>query len=599
MRKIFFFLLFAISPLLANAAVDYTVSIQGIENETLLTLIEKASDLYRLQASPPSTRSALKRRAENDLANIVNALRSQALYNARVQFEYNFISKPAHLTIHIEPGSPYPLTDVQITSIDQSHLSILNTICLEDLGVILPQTATPKFIRQIESSLIRFLDESGYPYAKIVKNEVIADQKTRTVKSLIRIDIGMQMTFGPITIEGSCKVKRCYIEKKIRWCPGELYCPSKITCTQKALESSLLFTGVEIVLPEVPPENGILPVTIQLQEARYRSIGLGINYTTQRGPGISANWENRNLLGSGEVLDIRAGIWDEEYFGSISLVQPEFPNLCETLIWTGEIRREETVGYTADYALLSLLAQRSYNPYMHISYGLTYKHLKDSNIHEESSNGDQILIKKEEFELLKFPYIFHWQYVNDTLNPTCGCNVRFEAVPSYQFLGHEFTYATNILTTSFYVPLSSFNERILAFRMVLGSIPGPSRHTIPRSELFDAGTDTLLRGYRYKTVSPLDNQGEPTGGRSMLIYTSEFRTRFSQDFGLVFFHDMGNVYAEPYPQPYKKFLHSVGIGLRYFTVVAPIRIDFAIPLNFRKEIDRSHYQVYFSLGQSF
>src|SRR5262249_24319271 len=101
------------------------------------------------------------------------------------------------------------------------------------------------------------------------------------------------------------------------------------------------------------------------------------------------------------------------------------------------------------------------------------------------------------------------------------------------------------------------------------------------------------------TVSPLDNDHDPTGGRSMLISSLEIRTRWTKDFGSVLFFDFGNVYSYTIPDLQEKMLTSVGICIRYYTLVAPIRLDIAIPLTPRRHVDNQHYQIYFSVGQAF
>ena len=42
---------------------------------------------------------------------------------------------------------------------------------------------------------------------------------------------------------------------------------------------------------------------------------------------------------------------------------------------------------------------------------------------------------------------------------------------------------------------------------------------------------------------------------------------------------------------------GAGIGLRYFTPVGPLRLDFGVPLD--KISGEKNYQIYISLGQSF
>ena len=43
--------------------------------------------------------------------------------------------------------------------------------------------------------------------------------------------------------------------------------------------------------------------------------------------------------------------------------------------------------------------------------------------------------------------------------------------------------------------------------------------------------------------------------------------------------------------------YSVGLGLRYYTAIGPLRVDFAVPLN--PGPDDGDYGIYVSLGQAF
>lgn len=84
----------------------------------------------------------------------------------------------------------------------------------------------------------------------------------------------------------------------------------------------------------------------------------------------------------------------------------------------------------------------------------------------------------------------------------------------------------------------------------------------------------------------------------MMIFSMEPRFRIGENFGCVFFYDIGNVYKGSIPEFNKKQLQSIGTGLRYHTPIGPLRLDFAFPLNRRKDLD-GPVQVYFSVGQAF
>ena len=122
-------------------------------------------------------------------------------------------------------------------------------------------------------------------------------------------------------------------------------------------------------------------------------------------------------------------------------------------------------------------------------------------------------------------------------------------------------------------------------------------NSVPLSKRFLGGSEQELRGYRYRTVSPL-KEGKPQGGRSAVYFTVETRFRVSKKVGLVPFFDLGNVYNSIFPKIRGKWYKSTGLGLRYFSFMGPFRLDFAIPLDRRKGIDPL-YRILVSIGQTF
>ena len=69
-------------------------------------------------------------------------------------------------------------------------------------------------------------------------------------------------------------------------------------------------------------------------------------------------------------------------------------------------------------------------------------------------------------------------------------------------------------------------------------------------------------------------------------------------FGLVSFIDGGNVYNPILPDFSEQLRWAAGIGVRYYTVIGPVRFDVAFPLNPRSDVD-DPFQFYVSLGQAF
>ncbi len=151
---------------------------------------------------------------------------------------------------------------------------------------------------------------------------------------------------------------------------------------------------------------------------------------------------------------------------------------------------------------------------------------------------------------------------------------------------------------SAYYALDSDSRFVLAGRTKIGSAIGEPTDKIPANKRFYAGGGGSIRGYDFQSVGPLDADNDPLGGRSLLEVGAELRIRATESIGLVPFVDGGTVYDSPYPDFEEAFRWAAGVGVRYFTGFGPIRLDIALPLDKRKDVD-DDFQLYISFGQAF
>jgi len=177
----------------------------------------------------------------------------------------------------------------------------------------------------------------------------------------------------------------------------------------------------------------------------------------------------------------------------------------------------------------------------------------------------------------------------------------------------------------------------------------PSTAIIPLAERFFTGGGNSHRGFGLNQAGPRDpTTGFPLGGSALFLNNVELRfppatLPFVQDnISFALFEDAGNVFTDgrtmldnllrwrqkspqlclqqaTYAQcDYSYISHAVGIGVRYKTPIGPVRFDFGYNVNppafpsFQTVTNNqgektstfvpqhaSHFNVYFSIGQSF
>jgi translocation and assembly module TamA len=115
---------------------------------------------------------------------------------------------------------------------------------------------------------------------------------------------------------------------------------------------------------------------------------------------------------------------------------------------------------------------------------------------------------------------------------------------------------------------------------------------IPVSLRFFAGGDHSVRGYDYQSLGPADNNGMVIGGRHLLAGSVEVERAIGEDWGVAAFYDAGNSFNG---FSGLRLFQGVGIGVRYYTVVGPVRLDVARQIR----VDDPSFRFHVSMGIEF
>jgi translocation and assembly module TamA len=202
-------------------------------------------------------------------------------------------------------------------------------------------------------------------------------------------------------------------------------------------------------------------------------------------------------------------------------------------------------------------------------------------------------------------------------DPTHGMRNSVGFTPTHSIGNPSATYLISDLKLATYFDVGRWwgaqnGRSVLALRGLAGLAQGASASSLPPDQRFYAGGSGTIRGYEYQSVGPLFANGLPTGGTSLLAGTAEFRQRIGKNFGLALFTDSGKLTSNMAGAP-DIFRVGVGLGLRYYTPIGPVRLDFAVPLPARnpplpilengklvsQQFDEPRFQIYIGLGQAF
>jgi len=585
-KKIIIFFLFI--PIYVFS-LEYDVKFSGLKDKAAIKAISRISNLIVLQKRAPKTINALIFRANNDKPQILKVLHSYGYYDAKITIDIEEEKDKVMVWVFISPGARYTIKDVKIYSdcISKKELSVCDLPLLE-LGIPIKSPLIAQKIFNAQNRLTFLLSTCGYPLAKVLSRDVKIDLTEKNATIEWCVDPGSFSKFGPIRINGLQDIKPLFIDKKIKWQVGNTYDNRKVIETQNNLLRTNLFSSVAILHDDDIKENNMLPMHMKLVEALHKYVTAGISYATIDGFGVSLGWANRNFRSVGELLAIDANIAQRMFLGVATYKKHDFVLPDQDYVLRFEASREKIPrAYLAFNYSMTNRIDKKFSKKFEGSFGATVEY---DEITHSANNGN--------FFLFSLPLFVKYTTANNLLNPTSGYTIIYRASPFKNVLNRAKYFFKETLTVNYYHPIVNSKFLILALRAQLGSIVGASVYNIPLTRLYLGGSDDDLRGYKYRTVSPLNYKNEPIGGRSALYLSIEPRIRLTQSIGLVPFTDLGIVSLDKFLDFRQKWVKSIGLGFRYYSFFGPIRLDIGFPLDRRKAID-SRYKIYVSIGQTF
>ncbi len=574
-------------PDAAAPALRYEVAIEGVDDAALRQLLEGVSETKRLIDRPPPSLARLRRRAEDDRANLLRVLRSEGYYRGDVTVGMDSSARPIKVTFQVDLGPLYRLQSVGIEI--EPPDPALAVPSPEDIGLKLGEPAAAQTILDAEKALLDRVLAQGYALAAVSPRRAVVDHDTEGMDLTLRLNPGPLTRFGPVSIVGLDTVEEDFAAKRLDWREGQLITPERLAEARTSLRETGLFSTVRIALGNTPDKDGRVPVTVDLTERKQRSVGLGVRYRTDEGPGGNASWEHRNLFGRGESFKAEL---DGSFIGAYLLGafrKPDFGRRNQALLADTKLAYDDTDAFKSKSARGRVGLERQLGEGMKVSAGLSFlgQEVEDKATDEGS----------ETFGLLSLPARFEWDRSNDLLDPSKGGRLRLENEPFVDVIGNGLLFNKARVDYSHYVEVLSEPQVVLAGRTAVGSLVGESRSDIPANLRFYAGGGGSVRGFGYQLAGQLNDDDDPIGGRSLLELSGEVRVRVTESIGVVAFVDAGTVYSSTVPDFSETLRVGAGPGLRYFSPIGPLRLDVGFPLNPRNSDDS--WQLYISIGQAF
>lgn len=435
----------------------------------------------------------------------------------------------------------------------------------------------------------------GHAKAAVEDQKTTADFRSHTVDNWIYLHPGPVVTFGPLTIEGYQRMKLSRLVKIADFPTGKQFDPDELDAVIRRLHRTGVFKSVTLTEDKTLGPGNTLGYHLGLVEEKKRRMGAGAEWSTADGAALTAYWMHRNLFGGAERLKIDGAIsgiagtsGGIDYALGVRLDRPATFSRDTTAFVESRIERLDESDYTADKASFSFGLSREFSPQLTVTAGLGYE---ASDVRDQSG--------KRHYRLVTGPATLVWDRRDKPLDAAHGFYLGATATP---FVGLGSTGSGAQLTADgrVYKGLGADDRLVLAARVQMGTVVGPSLLSTPRDYLFYSGGGGTVRGQPYQSlgVNVLRVRATQvrTGGMSFAAASAEARAKVTGNIGAVAFADVGYVSAQDFFGGPDGWHGGAGVGVRYGTPIGPVRLDVAAPVGGHTG---NGIQVYLGIGQAF
>jgi outer membrane protein assembly factor BamA/autotransporter translocation and assembly factor TamB len=499
-----------------------------------------------------------------------------------------------HITVPIEEGAPAVVADVRFSGATLPA-DELRTLAAIPTGEPYDPVAAGDAVRRLRE---RYL---GLGYAAVRITPTVATSG-KDLALDFRVTEGARAVVGPVVIKGLRRTRESLVRGQIDLQPGEPLDPRRLAELERRLRDLGVFSRAVVTASEGTPAT----ITIDLEEDARYGLAYDLRYE-QGGTGASAlvDGELRNLFGRGVVLSSRIRAGREIREGRLAFHVPSIflPALGRAGDLTAAIfRRDERLtiareivpGEIPPQTFQDVRFEQGFNLHQTVHFAHPWEVLYGYGFRR--ANYSSVRFRPvETYDLGSIDASTVLDTRDNPLNPRRGNFYSLSVEGGHSALGSDYDY----LKAYAQVSLTSYLTRTIIWAQGyrLGAMRAAGGARLPDEVLFRAGGPNSLRGFSAESLAAGDAVNDLALGESVIIINQELRYMPLQGrLGGAVFYDTGNVFGR-LEDVDLHFTHTLGVGLRYDSVIGLIRADLAFPLN--KPPGERSYRLLFGLGQAF
>lgn len=561
--------MFLVLPCVGLAVV---VQAQEQAPEPLITITGTAADpaletniRAHLQVASESCNASmlrLQRLVPQITRNVTDASNSLGYYHTESAAQFNAGENCWELTLMVTPGPRAVLASVDLQVRGEPDVQAYFSDILADTPVRSGAPLHHGDYETLKDALSARAADNGFFGARFEQAEVALDLQSNTAATTVIFDPGLQFRIGEITVVRDGNLSDALIDGLMQIDQGDYYSSASLADLGQRLDASQYFRQVRVspLLGEASQQSVPLRVELSMRPRHAWTAGLG--FATDTGPQARLSYENRFVNSRGHKLEASAVVSGVRAQVDTDYVIPLRDAARQSLNFAG--------GYSFDD-----------------NESFENRQLKvEAGLRNENSSGwlqrvflqmqrDQYIIDVEEATsvLSMLGASLSRTRADNLINPTSG----------WKFFTQVRGATENLLSDTSFVQLDVSGKYVFGFgrsrlisRLDVGATWIDATEELPASLRYFTGGDQSIRGYDFRTLGPLNENGEVIGGKQLVVGSLEYDFMVRNNWRVAVFADSGNSFNSTSEF---EFRHSAGIGIRWLSPIGPVRVDLAHPID--------------------
>ncbi len=502
----------------------------------------------------------------------------------QIEYKGNWIN----ITIKIDEGPQFKVGNVDITG----DLVLPKDELKKRLKITRETYYNREVVRNDVLALTDLYSDEGFAHTDISPR---IDKEFDNLKVNITyvVQKGKQVFFEYIIIGGNTKTRDKVIRRELGVYEQELYSGRKLKRSVRNLYRLDFFEDIKVNTVDGSADDQMI-LKIDVTEKPTGTMSFGAGYSSQESIFGSVSVSQRNLFGRGQILNLEGQIGARSNLYKLSFTEPWLFDI--PLSMGVDLYNWKTDYDTYDRKSFGAGLGFSYPVYDFVRASIKYNYddADITNVSEFAAKSIKDLEGNNITSSISTSIIYDSR--NRRFNPSQGS--KHSATLKYAGLGGNVAFTKLLAETGWYKPLLMDTVGFLHGKA--GYVTENSGGVLPDYERFYLGGINSVRGYEWREIFVLDEDGNQIGGNKFIQFNAEFIVPLLKKQGLVgvIFYDAGNVFNDDESVDLSTLRNSTGFGFRWYSPMGPIRLEYGYKLDV-KEGEEGGGRWEFSMGSVF